>query len=176
MCCRMDQETKWVQQVSTGVCDSPEQWAQENSDFSGQVWFVPVLRCEQPLKDGWSWPYDHRYIGKFKLGSMTHLVEADGTNGNPKIDVQYVFWTGNDKRQDIGIRSPVQFEIQSGKIQNSDWESSWQWPNESKSKSSRMETIRSMVKNMNISLSDQQCSSLFNYLFRKGASPLFESP
>ena len=88
-----------------GTCDSPEQLAVRYPKYEGYVLFNIVYRSQQPEEviryshggiycAGWGWRKWGDYCGNFDIDGNyypRYLCEANGTNGYPKIDIQYVF-------------------------------------------------------------------------------------
>jgi hypothetical protein len=74
-----------------GVCDSPEQFAKKYPEFQGPLYLTPVYRNKQPRYEGWRWHKWGPYVGVFNISKMEYLHEANGLNGNPQIDIQWLF-------------------------------------------------------------------------------------
>jgi hypothetical protein len=110
-----------------GVCDTPTQLARRFPDFSGVLWMLPIYRADQDSEwdddigcflRGWRWRKWGPYVGEFDqvhYDEIEYLEEADGTNGYPPIDVQWVFSNRKpgymeDRRQRV--------EFANGKVKN----------------------------------------------------------
>lgn len=83
---------------SYGTCDSPQQLAETFPTYSGKVYLSAVYRASQPRIWGWRWHKWGGYYGKLRPKSKfgdafepEYLADANGKNGNPCIDVTYVF-------------------------------------------------------------------------------------
>lgn len=74
-----------------GVCDSEMQFWSKYPNFIGRVDINPIYRSEQPSSYGWRWHKWGPYIGNYNIRGIEYLYEANGMNGKPKIDVQYIF-------------------------------------------------------------------------------------
>lgn len=103
-----------------GVCDSPLQLAQKFPDFTGNVWFCEILRKNQQ-DGGWRWHKWGDYVGEYDLSNIEYLSEANGEDGAPLIDVQYLF---SNERSDnflplqnvFGLPPYELYELDGGKV------------------------------------------------------------
>ena len=96
-----------------GVCDSTDQFAQKYPDFTGEVWFTVVKRCDQPEKWGWRWRKWGEYIGNYDI-DFEYLYDADGIDGKPEIDKQWLFYL--DKCSNIGgLPNKIIYNVKNGK-------------------------------------------------------------
>lgn len=80
---------------SFGVCDSPKQMAELLSAGGyklPQVYHMhAIMRKEQSPYGGFRWHKHGPYVGKHDISDMEYLYEADGEDGRPRIDEQWVF-------------------------------------------------------------------------------------
>lgn len=76
---------------SSGVCDSPEQFAKCFPHFSGDVYFKYIQRYKQPSENGWKWQGAGKYYGEYDLSTVEYLYQANGKKGRPQIDCQCIF-------------------------------------------------------------------------------------
>lgn len=79
---------------SYGTCDYPEQLAEKYPRFKGVKYFTRFSRAEEPERYGWRWHRRGVYIGNYDIRHIEYIFEADGVDGRPLIDHQYVFDEG----------------------------------------------------------------------------------
>lgn len=76
-----------------GTCDNPEQLAVKFPKYGGVVHFMKVHRDRvNELRSGWRWHKWGAYFGDHKIDQIEYLNEANGEDGRPLINLQYVFY------------------------------------------------------------------------------------
>lgn len=102
---------------SYGVCDSVEQFASKYPHFEGIVNFTPVYREKQRAYGSWRWHKWGPYIGIHDIYDIEYLYEADGKEGRPLINEQWLFDL-NSCQEVMGLDEAVTKHIKNGVVKS----------------------------------------------------------
>lgn len=159
-----------------GICDDPSQFAKHFVSFSGHVWFCPIYRLEQVMSGGWRWEDDNKwgpYHGQHELKSMEYLIEADGYDKNPRIDVQYLYQlaTSSDGDDDdapflVGHRPFAKLAIREGVVETKNWIESWQPCKAISEHKDRMSYVASIFMGIGKTPTPESCQVMFMLLWK----------
>jgi hypothetical protein len=98
--------------VTSGVCDSPQQYATLYPDIDRVIYFAIIRRTDQAPDGGWRWHKWGKYVGNYNISNIEYLFEADGESNRPLIDLQYLF--SSYPYEIFGIDQFIGYSIKNG--------------------------------------------------------------